>query len=79
MKITNKTTKMYVDKVLNDKVGSIIISVILGLGLAAVFKRVCKDGNCIVIKAPKLEETDKYYYKIKDDCFKYTPHVVPCG
>lgn len=70
---------MFVTKIMEDKLGSIVISVVLGLGLAALFRKACKDGNCIIIKSPKLEETEKYYYKIKDDCFKYTPQVVPCG
>jgi hypothetical protein len=66
------------ERVMKDRVGSIIISIVLGLGLAALFRRVCKDGSCVVIKAPKQEEIQKYYYKVESDCYKYTPYVVSC-
>lgn len=67
-----------VENIMKDKVGSIVISIVLGLGLAALFRRACKSGSCVVIKAPKLEEVQKYFYKVGDDCFKYTPYVVEC-
>jgi len=64
--------------ILNSETGRIIISIILGLGLAAVFRKVCTGNNCIIVKGPNVEEVQKYYYKINDDCFKYTPVVTPC-
>jgi hypothetical protein len=69
---------MQIKRVMTDSTGTIVISVLLGLGLAAMFRKVCKDGSCIVIKAPKMEEVGKYYYKIEEDCYKYTPRVVDC-
>jgi hypothetical protein len=69
---------MNIKSVLSTKAGSIIISIILGLGLAAVFRKACKDNNCIVIKGPKMQEVNKYYYKINQDCFKYTPVAAEC-
>lgn len=67
-----------IENIMQDKVGSVVISVVLGLGLAALFRRACKDGNCIVIKAPKQEDVQKYYYKVEENCYKYTPYVVDC-
>jgi hypothetical protein len=69
---------MAIQDILHSETGGIIISIILGLGLAALFRRVCKGNNCVVIKGPSLAEVNKYYYKIQEDCFKYTPYVVPC-
>ena len=63
---------------LNNPSGSFIASIILGLGLAAVFRSVCNEKGCMVIKGPKFEDTDKYYYKIHDKCYKYTPVVSEC-
>jgi hypothetical protein len=58
--------------------GQILVSVILGLGLAALFRKACKDNQCIVISGPKAQEVDEVYYKYKDDCYKYTPEQIPC-
>lgn len=67
-----------VNKVMDTEFGSITISVILGLGLAALFRTVCKDGKCIVIQGPKNEDVQGQYFKINDDCFKYTPVQTAC-
>lgn len=58
--------------------GSLVISVIIGLGLAAMFRKVCKDKSCIVIRGPHMEDTKKYFYKYNEDCYKYTPEVTEC-
>lgn len=65
-------------ELLENRVGQIAISVILGLGLATVFRKVCNGQNCIVIKSPDMKEIDKYFYKIDDDCFKYKPVATTC-
>ena len=67
-----------INELLGTRTGSIIISVILGLGLAALFRQACKDKQCIVIKGPNIEEVSKYYYKINEDCYKYTPVATEC-
>jgi hypothetical protein len=69
---------MEISKLINSKEGSVIISVILGLGLAACFRASCKKGNCIVIKGPKTGDIQKHIYRIDNECFKYTPYVVNC-
>jgi hypothetical protein len=65
-------------RVMNENAGSIIVSVILGLGLAAMFRKVCKGDSCVIVKAPNAGEVAKYYWKIDQDCFKYNPRVIPC-
>lgn len=67
-----------VGKMMQDDTGSIIISVILGFGLAAIFRRACTGDRCIVVKAPKIDDVNKFVYKVDQDCFKYSPYVVPC-
>ena len=68
-----------VKDILQDRTGSIGISIVLGLGLAALFRRVCTGDSCVVIKAPKPTDLKDYYYKIDSSCYKYTPYVVECG
>lgn len=67
-----------IKKFLDSSLGQIIISVILGFGLATIFRKVCRDNNCIVVSGPKISETDKYYYKIENDCYKYKPYATSC-
>lgn len=67
-----------VSNVLNDRVGARVVSVILGLGLAAMFRTVCKGNTCRVVNSPPGEHMRDTYYKIDEDCYKYTPYEVPC-
>tara|TARA_B100001250_G_C19221823_1_gene538273 strand:- start:59 stop:271 length:213 start_codon:yes stop_codon:yes gene_type:complete len=61
-----------------NKPGCIIISFILGLGLASLFRRVCKDSNCIVIKGPNPEKIKENIFKYDEKCFKYKPNATKC-
>jgi hypothetical protein len=63
-------------EVMKDSTGAKVVAVILGFGLAAIFKRACKGDKCIVIKSPEQEAIEKYYYKIEDNCYKYTPYAI---
>ena len=58
---------------------SIIISIILGLGLASLFRQVCKENECMIIKGPSVKEISKNVYKIDDKCYKYTPKATKCS
>ncbi len=70
---------MDIKHLMTSKEGQILISVILGFGLATIFRKVCKDNNCVVIKGPKIEDVQKYYYKMDEGCYKYTPYIVDCN
>lgn len=65
-------------EIMNNPQGRIIISIILGFGLATIFRKVCSGKNCIVMKGPSQKDIDKYYYKIDDTCYKYTSYESEC-
>ena len=55
---------MNVKRLIHSGFGKIIIPVLLGLGLATMFRRVCKDKNCIVLT------TFNFYYISKTIIFR---------
>lgn len=65
--------------VLNSESGRIIISILLGLGLATIFRKVCEGNSCVVIQGPKLSDVTQYVYKIDKSCYKYTPNASACS
>lgn len=69
---------MFVKRIMNDNGGSIIISVILGLGLAAMFRKACQGNSCLVIKAPSPRDVDDKIFRLDSHCYKYSPEVIPC-
>jgi hypothetical protein len=70
---------MSMKDILTDEKGQIIISIIWGLGLATLFRKVCKGRNCIVIKGPKPAEMDEGIYLFNSKCFKYTAENTQCN
>lgn len=67
-----------ISNLLKSKEGVIVVSIILGLGLASLFRQVCNGPHCVVVKGPNSDEISNHVYKISDDCFKYVPKVVDC-
>ena len=65
-------------RMLHTPVGQMFISVILGLGLATLFRRVCKDKDCIAFNGPVLSEVDGKIFKHGGSCYKYEAETVPC-
>ena len=58
--------------------GKFIISIILGLGIAALFRKVCNDRDCIVIKGPDIKETEKNIFAFDGKCYKYKAKATRC-
>jgi len=67
-----------ITKAFDTKTGSTIISIIFGLGLAALFRQSCKGDRCIVIKSPNVQEVEKNIYRYNQHCYRYNANIVPC-
>lgn len=76
--VSKAKSQSVVSSLLNDRLGAIIISVILGLGLAAIFRATCHGDNCVVIHGPPRDQIDKHSYRIDDQCYKYSSYAVGC-
>ncbi len=68
-----------INKILKNHFGAIIISIILGLGLASLFRKVCKDKMCMNFKGPVLNEIKDSIYKHANECYIFTENSIKCG
>mgnify|MGYP001255974186 CR=1 FL=1 len=62
---------MNVRRLLESSLGKIIISILLGLGLASIFYNVCNSKNCIQFKGPVLDEINGKIMRFGNSCYKY--------
>ena len=69
---------MYLGKFVHTQTGQIIMSVILGFGLASLFRTVCKDKDCLIFHAPPLDKFEDKIYKNGGKCYKYSPVATKC-
>lgn len=63
-------------RLLHTELGRQFISLLLGIGLAALFRRSCTDKTCITFKGPVISEVDGKTYQFGDkECsqFKLVP------
>ena len=65
-------------KIVGMSLASIIISIVLGLGIASLFRKVCKDRSCIAFRAPPLKDLENDTYKLDDKCYQYKTNAVKC-
>lgn len=71
---------MNLDNLLHTKVGKYILSFLLGLGLASLFRVACKDNTCVVLKAPTdYQQIEQKTYRINDKCYQFKPVATKCS
>ena len=70
---------MNLKRLIYSDVGKIVISIILGLGLATLFRKVCKERDCLVFHAPKLNKIKNQVFKFKDKCYKFEEEIEKCN
>jgi hypothetical protein len=66
-------------KFLHTENGKYIMSILLGFGLASLFRTVCKDKNCLIFHAPPLDQFKDKIYKSNGKCVKYNSVPTKCS
>lgn len=69
---------MYLGRFVHTESGKLIMSILLGFGLASLFRTVCKKKNCMIFHAPPIEELKDKIYKNNGKCVKYSQVATKC-
>ena len=69
---------MNLKRLIYSDVGRIVISILLGLGLATLFRRVCKERDCLVFHAPEINKIKNQVFKFKNKCYKFEEEIEKC-
>lgn len=69
---------VYLSKFVHSNTGKIMMSILLGFGLATFFRAVCKGRGCLEFHAPSLDEINNKIYKVENKCYKYIPKASKC-
>lgn len=70
--------ELHLGKFIHSKRGRLIMSVLLGFGLASLFRNICKNKDCLRFYAPPLKEIKDKIYKKNDKCVKYKYVATKC-
>jgi hypothetical protein len=69
---------MNLKRLLNTSLGQTFISILLGIGLATLFRKVCTDKNCIHFNGPIIGDIEDKIFKNGDKCYKYSTNADKC-
>lgn len=70
--------EIHIRRLLYSKHSAVFISIILGFGLATMFRRACKERNCIIFRAPELNKIKNKVFKFNNNCYSYKENGVSC-
>ena len=70
---------MNVRRLLYTSFGKNLISIILGLGLASLFRKVCRERNCLIFKGPDISNIQKQTYQYGDKCYNFKENAASCS
>ena len=66
-------------KSLKTDTGKCIVSIILGIGLATIFRKSCESRNCMIFNAPSITDIKQNTYKHDGKCYKFAERSVKCN
>jgi hypothetical protein len=70
---------LHLGKFVHTETGKTIMSILLGFGLASLFRQVCKNKDCLKFYAAPLEQINDKIYKNNEKCVKYSPVPSKCS
>jgi hypothetical protein len=55
-----------------------LISLLLGFGVAALFRPICKGPDCVIMRGPPVDEIRGAVYQFGSKCVEFTAKPVEC-
>lgn len=65
-------------KLIHSNIGQILISVLLGVGLATMFRKACNDRSCVVFHAAPIKNIKDKIFRYNDKCYSFQEKAVKC-
>ena len=70
--------KLSVSDILKSEASRVIISLLLGIGAASLFRKGCHELSCLSFRAPDSKDISEKTYVYGESCLGYKPRAVPC-
>jgi hypothetical protein len=69
---------MYLRRLIYSEVGKYVMSILLGLGLATLFRKVCNDRSCLVFHAPHINKIKGQIFDFDGKCYTFEEKAERC-
>lgn len=67
----------YAKWIADEKV-AILVSCVLGFGLAALIRPMCKGPDCVILRGPPVTQIRGSVYQIGEKCHQFDAKAVEC-
>jgi len=64
---------------IHTKFGKYLVSTILGIGLASIFRKGCHNEECLVFSAPHHQDITDNIYRHNSKCYRFDSSSVSCN
>ena len=68
-----------IGNIMKTEHGKTVISIILGLGFASLFRKTCSSKECYQFTAPSTQEVEDTFYRHGSSCYNFKTQTIPCG
>ena len=68
-----------IQRFMHDDNAKYIISILIGLGIATIFRKACKNDDCYIFKGPFTSEIHDNIYSFNNKCYKFLPKNIKCN
>jgi len=65
-------------QLLYSKYSKIILSIVLGFGLATLFNKTCSNKSCYKYIAPDSDKVENNTWLYNNTCYRYKPQISSC-
>lgn len=67
-----------ISNIIRTENGKAFISIILGIGLASLFRKSCSEKNCYNFRAPPQDDVEDTVYRHDNSCYNFITETRPC-
>lgn len=54
------------------------VSFLIGFGIAAIFRPLCKGSDCLVLHGPPVKDVINKVYQMGEKCVEFTTETMDC-
>ena len=71
--------KFNIIKFINSRNGKYVFSILIGFGLATLFRKACNSRNCLVFKSPDLDNIKGKIFNHDNKCYEFKEESITCN
>lgn len=64
--------------VMDRPIVATILSALIGFGIAAMFRPLCKGPECVILRGPPVNDVRNAVYQFGSKCVEFQAKPVPC-